>query len=213
MEVADGFGAEGEFYAEFVCRAGAEAEEGKRRGCDSAGSGDACIDEGKKAVTTSLFLRSSVVFSPCERYRYVLERIWGDGGRLANFCMLNPSKATAEISDPTVTRQMERARLWGYDGIVVTNAHAWRSTDPAALLEVEDPTGPDNDRHIVEQAKRCEVVVCGWGSHKAAKERGPEVLRMLRAAGVKPMALRVTNGVPWHPLYIGYSAGLVEVPV
>lgn len=108
---------------------------------------------------------------------------------------------------------MRRVQQWGYDGLVVTNLFAWRSTDPDVLLKVEDPIGPDNDQHILEQAKRAAIVICGWGSHKAVNGRSEEVLSILRTAGVKPRALKVTTGQPWHPLYIGYDAIPFELPV
>jgi hypothetical protein len=157
-------------------------------------------------IVNSLLLRSDAIFSPCGSYRYTLERTWGTGGRTANFLMLNPSTADANVNDPTVERQCRRVKQWGYDGLVVTNLFAWRSTDPDALLKAEHPIGPENDAHIVGQAVCAELVVCGWGSHKAVGRRGDEVLGMLRAAGVIPHALKVTTGQPWHPLYISYSA-------
>lgn len=151
-------------------------------------------------------MKYSATFSHFGFYRYTLERTWGDGGRIANFLMLNPSTADAEKNDPTVERQCRRVHQWGYDGLVVTNLFAWRSTDPDELLKVPDPIGRDNDRHILEQAKRAAIVVCGWGSHKAVAGRGAEVLKALRDTGIVPHALKVTTREPWHPLYIGYSA-------
>lgn len=159
----------------------------------------------------SLFMKSSALFSPCGNYRYTLERIWGYGGRIANFLMLNPSTADAEVNDPTVERQCRRVHQWGYDGLTVTNLFAWRSTDPDALLRVPEPIGAENDLHILDRARSSAIVVCGWGSHRAVSGRAEAVLGMLRAAGIAPHALKVTTGQPWHPLYISYSAEPFEI--
>ena len=89
-------------------------------------------------------VRSDAVFSPCQRFRYTLMREWSDGPKLM-FEMCNPSKATAEISDPTVTRCIGHAKRLGFGGLWVGNIFALRSTDPDLLYEVEDPIGPENE--------------------------------------------------------------------
>lgn len=155
---------------------------------------------------SDIFVKSDAVFSPCGNYRYTLSRTWGDCGRIGNFIMLNPSTADANVNDPTVERQCRRVKQWGYDGLVVTNLFAWRSTDPDELLLAEEPVGPDNDRHILEQAQSAAIVVCGWGSHKAVEHRAKWMLWRLRTARIKLHALKVTNVHPHHPLYISYSA-------
>jgi hypothetical protein len=60
---------------------------------------------------------SEAVYSDCERYRYLLTRVWGSGPK-ALFVMLNPSTATEVQNDPTVERCERRARagLWGVPG-------------------------------------------------------------------------------------------------
>jgi hypothetical protein len=54
---------------------------------------------------------SLAVYSDCERYRYLLTRVW-EPGRKALFVMLNPSTATEVQNDPTVERCERRARPW-----------------------------------------------------------------------------------------------------
>ena len=56
---------------------------------------------------------SEAVYSDCERYRYLLTRVWGPGPK-ALFVMLNPSTATEVQNDPTVERCERRARALGY---------------------------------------------------------------------------------------------------
>jgi hypothetical protein len=137
-------------------------------------------------------------------YRYLLTRVWGPGPRVL-FVMLNPSTADGLTDDNTIRRCIQFARDWGYDGIEVVNLFALRSKNPKALLLAADPVGPKNDPFIQEAAGRCPLVVCAWSSHKAVKRRRGQVVDLLRAAGVKPMCLKLAKkgkGEPWHPLYL-----------
>jgi hypothetical protein len=147
-------------------------------------------------------------FSDCERYRYLLWRVWRKRNsiRWLNMLMLNGSKATHEVSDPTVDRQVRRAQLLGFDGLYVTNIFAWMSTDPKALYTLPDPVGPDNDRYLLETATKSAMVICGWGNHGVLHGRGKAVYRFLSASGISLLALRVSSGgEPWHPLYLPYN--------
>ena len=75
---------------------------------------------------------TGAVFSPCERYRYKLWRVW-DPARplgLVMFLMLNPSTATDAEDDPTIRRCIGYARSWGYGGLYVGNLFAYRATTP-----------------------------------------------------------------------------------
>ncbi len=149
---------------------------------------------------------SVAVYSPCERYRYLLTRIWRPGGRRALFIMLNPSTATERQNDPTVERCERRARALGYGAFRVTNIFAFRATDPRVMRAVPDPVGPTNDRAIAESADWADTVVCAWGTHGAHMARGPAVERLLRAAGRPLHHLGLSkDGHPRHPLYIGYG--------
>jgi hypothetical protein len=153
-------------------------------------------------------LRSMAVFSPCEKYRYGLQRQWGDDkNNVVNFIMMNPSTADERRNDPTVERCQRRAVKAGYHGFIVTNVFAFRSTDPAGLLAATDPVGPHNDRLIVETAKMAKTVVCAWGQPpKPIRGRCLEVAKMLREQVVKLHALRInSDGSPGHPLYIGFG--------
>jgi hypothetical protein len=152
------------------------------------------------------------IFSPCRRYRYRLWRIWDRTLPLAVFVLINPSIANEIDPDPTVTRCARRMARRGYGGIIIVNLYAWVSTDPAGLVEAEDPIGPENDFHILDAARQAAegAVICGWGTKlpnaKHGVQRDIEVTRLLRSAGIKPMCLVLTKeGFPKHPLYVGYD--------
>lgn len=93
-----------------------------------------------------------------------------------------------------------RRRSWGYGGLAVVNAYAWRSIDPAALWRADDPVGPDNDRHLVAATAGMAMVVAAWG----ARIRADRVEQIRRLPGFERLyALGVTRaGQPRHPLYV-----------
>ena len=149
---------------------------------------------------------SVAIYSPCERYRYALTRVWDPGGGKVSFVMLNPSTATEVQNDPTVERCERRARALGYGAFRVTNIFAWRDTDPKQMRQAADPVGPENDAAIAEACHWADRVVCAWGTHGAHLQRGAAVERLVRETGVAPYHLGLSkDGHPKHPLYIGYA--------
>lgn len=154
---------------------------------------------------------STAVYSPCESYRYALERRWSDGGKFLVMIMLNPSTATEAQNDPTVARCERRARMWGFDGLLVLNIFAYRATDPQDMKAAADPVGPLNDLTIMDAITGVAMnpasqILCGWGTHGNHTGRADKVLAMIAARGITPLALSWTkDGHPQHPLYIGYN--------
>ncbi len=154
---------------------------------------------------------SWAVYSPCERYRYALTRVWDTAGARALFVMLNPSTATEAQNDPTVERCERRARALGFGAFRVCNIFAFRATDPKVMRATADPVGPDNDAAILEGAGWAGAeaggrIVCAWGTHGAHLDRGPAVERLLRGTGQALFHLGLSQaGHPKHPLYIAYA--------
>ncbi|OYO21954.1 hypothetical protein CGZ93_08440 [Enemella dayhoffiae] len=145
----------------------------------------------------------TAVLSADLRYRYRLERTWGEQRPPALFVMLNPSTADAAVDDPTIRRCCGFAKAWGHGGLVVVNLFAFRATDPRDLFTADDPVGPDNDRHLIEAASVAEVVVAAWGA-QAPAWRVEQVLPQL---GERVVALALTKaGHPRHPLYLPASS-------
>lgn len=117
--------------------------------------------------------------------------------------MLNPSTADEFRLDPTCTRARDYAERWGYGALVVTNAFAWRATDPDDMKAAPDPVGRANDAAILRAAREAALVVCAWGNHGAHLGRSMRVADLLRGVGVALHALRVNgSGEPAHPLYL-----------
>lgn len=145
----------------------------------------------------------AAIFSPCRTWRYVLRRHFLTGERTVNFIMLNPSTADETLNDPTIRRCIGYAQRWGYQQLVVTNLFAFRATLPRDMKAAPDPVGPENDEHLLREAKRAALVVMAWGSHGAHRDRGAEVKRMLLAAGVPLHYQMLTQDQhPGHPLYL-----------
>jgi hypothetical protein len=148
---------------------------------------------------------SEAVYSDCERYRYLLTRVWAPGPKVL-FVMLNPSTATEVQNDPTVERCERRARTLGFGAFRVTNIFAYRATDPKVMRAVADPVGPDNDAAILGSVSWADSIVCAWGNHGLHLDRGEQVARLLRATQTPLTHLGLTGqGQPRHPLYVGYD--------
>jgi len=150
------------------------------------------------------------VFSPCGLFRYLLTREFG-GTRTVVFVLLNPSTATAEKPDPTLSRCIAFAQAWGFGRLVILNLCAYRETKPALMFARAraglDIIGPNNDATIEAEVSKADLVVAGWGTNagkKVLRERARLVRHLLRRASKNPVvALRHTkDGHPEHPLYV-----------
>ena len=155
------------------------------------------------------FTDRGALFDSTRQYRYTLWRHWTlQPKRFVNFVMLNPSTADADVLDPTVTRCMNFAKHWGYDGGYVTNIFALRATDPRELYKTASPVGCVNDAYLLKTAEECERVVVAWGIHGKYRGRGLEVAAMLAPFDLQCFAL-TKDGHPRHPLYLRKNAELM----
>jgi hypothetical protein len=172
---------------------------------------------------------SGAIFSDDMKYRYRLWRCWKPELPRACFILLNPSTADEIANDPTVERQIRRVERWKdrnatlfgeaaatareFGSLEVVNVCAWRSSDPSALYEVEDPVGDENGEAIhtaCESALDTEgIVICGWGTHADKLDAGKYTLHqiLLDSLGNMPLcALKLNqDGTPVHPLYLPYD--------
>ena len=152
---------------------------------------------------------SGATFSKDRRYRYRLWRCWGDPELRCVFAGLNPSTADEITDDPTIRKCIGFAKRWGFGAIDVVNLFAFRSTEPAGLLAVEDPVGRRNGYHVTLAFRDAKRIVWAWGSH------GPRLQRLLLSASLSVRAVERTcevgmlgftrDGSPRHPLMLAYS--------
>lgn len=170
---------------------------------------------GKVRIAIPASWESEAVFSPCERYRYELSRIWrpGPNPRLVLFVMMNPSTADVKVNDPTIAKCCRFAQAWGYDGLLIGNVCAYRATDKRNLpADLVDAMGGDNHVHLILMARRAKLIVMAHG-------KLPEKLRclavtielFLRMYDFKLHVLRFAkDGTPYHPLYLKEDLRPVE---
>lgn len=151
-------------------------------------------------------MNRETIFSADRTYRYTLWREWIGGQGYCMFIGLNPSTADETQDDPTIRRCIGYAKSWGYSALCMTNAFAFRATDPKVMLAAAYPIGQENDVHLLRVSQGAGVIVAAWGSHGTHRGRDQEVRRMLP----KLHCLSLTKaGQPGHPLYL--KASLVPV--
>lgn len=130
---------------------------------------------------------------------------------------VNPSTATPERLDATVTRVARRAAALGFDSWVMLNLYPQRSTDPADLHERADAAlVADNERAVADILRRRPGALCAaWGTLIGSRPYlaglARRVIAIADTAGCSWSALgNVTAaGHPRHPLYVRGDAPLV----
>lgn len=163
-------------------------------------------------TTTYGGAHSGAIISDDKRYRYALWRQWDASRPGCNFVLLNPSTADADHDDATIIRLSARAKAAGFGSLAVTNAYAFRATDPNFLKRFAktggDPVGPQNERALYAFGKSAKAVLIGWGAHidDVVPDRHKWMLTFFREAGIDVHDLgRNSDGTPKHPLYISYN--------
>ncbi|RKP48470.1 DUF1643 domain-containing protein [Trinickia fusca] len=155
-------------------------------------------------------MQGGAEFSDCGSYRYLLWREWDRAHPTVAFLMLNPSTADHRVTDPTIARCLAWAVKEAFGRLEVVNLYPLRATNPNKLLQHPDPLGERAlaDAAIVKAIERASTVICAWGSHRAARERAIEVMRLLSAAGAQHKLFHLGlnhDGSPKHPLYLAAS--------
>ncbi len=158
------------------------------------------------------------IFSPCRKYRYTLWRSWADDlfrnktkEGYVMFIGLNPSTADETIDDPTIRRCIDFTKRWGYLTLCMTNAFAFRATDPKVMKAHQQPIGADNTNQIIEIAEQADIIVAAWGKHGNHLGRQAQVLDALTPWRTKLHHLGLNDdGTPKHPLYL--KATTVPIP-
>lgn len=163
-----------------------------------------------------LSTKGGAYISPCNQYRYTLERTIVDRewrtDRAVCFVMLNPSTADASQDDPTIRRCVGFARRLEREHLRVVNLYAYRTPYPAELKRAHvsgvDIIGPENDSVLAHLPG---IIVCAWGPPKwdFVNRRISDVLRILGRRGDPLYCLGVAkDGSPRHPLMLRNDAEL-----
>mgnify|MGYP005857736887 CR=1 FL=1 len=157
-------------------------------------------------------------YSDCGRYRQTLTRDWtpqGQAPRAVLFIGMNPSVASAEVSDPTCHRELDFARAWGFTRYLKGNMLDWRATAPRDIPA--DPAiacSPANLPALCDMADEAELIVMAYGKlHKRYQPVVREVILRIAALG-KPLKCFALNkdGSAKHPLYLRKDSQLMDFP-
>lgn len=141
---------------------------------------------------------SGAEFSDCKKYRYTLWRRWSSGP-VVMFIGLNPSTADETNDDPTIRRCIGFAKRWGFGGMFMMNAYAFRATLPKDMKRQKDPVGPGNDAAILRVSRLANLIVGAWGVHCETSRES----RVCEIVGCNVFCLGKTKGGrPRHPLYL-----------
>lgn len=147
-------------------------------------------------------------------YRYGLWRCWDPTLPPLVATLCNPSTATDEDPDQTVSKLCGFARRWHRGGVCVSNLSAFRSRD-AKVMARHMETGPRNHAALTMAVALAAAhgveVMAAWGG--VAKKNVPaytvqvdRFVEIVRAAGVPLRAFKIAgDGTPYHPLMLGYG--------
>lgn len=153
------------------------------------------------------------ILSDCGAYRLRLWCEWDKSLPTLVAMLLNPSRASHLVTDPTDTRIYTRAISMGFGRYEIVNLYPLRATDPDELLSHADPLGPMRggitaDGAILDAISDAQMVICGWGSHPAAAARAVDVMRLIQLTEMRNKLFHLglnKDGSPKHPLYIAAS--------
>lgn len=162
-------------------------------------------------------LDSGAELSADNVHRYSLWRTWDYNKPRIMFIGLNPSRANAVKTDPTITRCINFANQWNFGSLFFANLFSFRTPyvsgpipekklaedeDWQLLIENLHRTHTDvTDEHLQKMISKSATIVCCWGSWKIPGFilRTKEVVGMIQ----KPYCFGTnTDGQPKHPLYL-----------
>lgn len=157
----------------------------------------------------------SAIFSACGLYRHRLEREVQADGLVFAYFGVNPSTAGAEVEDQTTMKWRGFTLRNGGRRYIAGNQFGYRATDVSQLATVDDPVGPENDRHIGEIMRDADILIPCWGSRHKVPPRLRDHLDSLSIrlhASGKPIKVFgfTASGDPRHPLMLGYDTPLID---
>jgi hypothetical protein len=107
-------------------------------------------------------IKSIVILSDDELYRYRLSRVWDENKPKATVVMLNPSKADMLITDRTVMNVTNYLVEQDYGSITVVNLFAFRTKDPKFLNQRGEAQERHNNDYLKEAFFDSDVIIVAW---------------------------------------------------
>ena len=168
----------------------------------------------------SYVVETEAYFSNDEIYRYYLGRYFkpkkeGVLDEYLYWIMLNPSTATKNEDDRSVRKCTEIAKRLDYDGCVILNLFALRSTDPNELYKHPKPIGEFNDLYLLLITSIPVTIVCAWGNHGLFQDRYKKIINLIKESQVDLKVKCIgknKSGMPKHPLYARTDSLLQDYP-
>jgi hypothetical protein len=164
----------------------------------------------KEKKMNELFESTIYMKSSDNKYRYAL----GKKGKNTLYCFgINPSTATPEKYDPTITRVSRVAKKSGFDSFVMLNIYPQRATDPADLDKEVNSEQHEQNMSAVNMIQDGSYVWAAWGDLIKARPYLKDCLIQIQYLlqthkkdihWVK-MGELTKNGNPRHPLYLKYQ--------
>lgn len=151
-------------------------------------------------VAGALPFTRSARMSPCETFRWTLERAWAIGQTVC-YIGHNPSTASAEADDMTSQAWVHHARFNGFGRYTAVNLYPFRAADvrDCRRWAAYENNGPDwyardalmhNETVVVEAAKKAGIVVACWGALAADSQWVDHIIEAIQ-----------TGEEPWPDLY------------
>jgi len=157
---------------------------------------------------SDLFENTIYLNSPDNKYRYAL----GTKGEKTLYCIgVNPSTATPEKYDPTITRVSHIAKKNGFDSFLMLNIYPLRATNPDDLPD--DLIGDEHKRNVqtfMDLIKDDSTVWAAWGDliekrywlKVCWRDILLQILLNKRETNWVKMGELTKCGNPRHPLYL-----------
>lgn len=156
----------------------------------------------------------TAVISPCELFRYRLDREVQERGIVAAFFGVNGSTAGPIEEDQTTRKWSGFSMRNGFRRYIAGNPFAFRARDVRRLAQVADPVGLENARYLAEIITEADVLIPCWGDRnkvpKTLRHRFDQLMEQLLASGKPVLIFGLTKGGdPKHPLTLDYRTPLV----
>lgn len=138
-----------------------------------------------------------------DKIRYVLGT---EGSNTLAVIGINPSTATDEKSDRTISRMSNYLQKYGFDSFKMLNIYPQRATDPNGLAaEINENIHKQNMTKINSAVKGCTAILCAWGNLIFKRPYLPQCLNdmadIIEKAQIPTYCLGLTKaGNPRHPL-------------
>ena len=148
--------------------------------------------------------------------RYILGKVGKASGAPLICFGINPSTATPENGDNTITAITNMSNHFGYNGWVMLNIYPQRSTKQHNLDKTCDVKIHQKNLEVIRSVFEALLtrygqldVLCAWGGGIMNRSYLPKCLQDISAISKDKINYKclctLKNGHPHHPLYISYK--------